>query len=54
MGSALKDDSRHDPLEPLEVQDHEREHELRRAAEESTLAHGHGEGHGGHAGHAEV
>lgn len=32
----------------------EREHEPRRAADESRHQHGHGEGHGGHEGHAEV
>ena len=50
----MKDHSRHDALDLPEVQGREREHELRRAAGESSHAHGHGDDHGGHAGHAEV
>jgi P-type Cu2+ transporter len=50
----LRDHSGHDALNAPEVEGREREHELRRAAEESRREHGHGQNHGGHVGHAEV
>jgi Cu2+-exporting ATPase len=50
----LKGHSGHDALDAPEVHLREREHELRRAAEQTHGGHGHRHDHGGHAGHADV